>query len=151
MEWYKWVIIIILIFALYRISKSKGKAAPKKSRIDNLDDDLIWTFEFKNSITGEDLIYEIYRFDDLMDWNSAVEACKKLQHGWRLPDVAEFELLYRDLPDMWHLYSGYLWSISKWEDDDKAFRVRIPPKDMCGLAGIQEKRTFHLVIAVRTI
>jgi len=47
-------------------------------------------------------IYDNYKyFDQPVEWHDAKKNCKKIGHGWRLPDRKELQKLYND----YHLYN----------------------------------------------
>jgi hypothetical protein len=50
--------------------------------------------EIKNSITGKRLEVAENDFENEMDWDSAINACKNLGNGWRLPTKDEFEDIF---------------------------------------------------------
>ena len=52
----------------------------------------------------------------LMNWKEAVEACKKLGTGWRLPTKDELYILYKNREEIGGFANSYYWSST--EDDN---------------------------------
>lgn len=151
MEWYLWGIIIVLLYLFFKVFKTKGNSS--KRGIDIFDDTPIDKIQFKNPLTGENIIFETFRFNRDMDWNTAVKTCKMIGNGWRLPTISEFELLTGDEINWQWSYtnSGYFWSSTLCNESGIAFIARIPPKDQVGCTTTSEINMRHSVIAIRTI
>jgi hypothetical protein len=151
MEWYLWVLVIVLVFLFFLGIISKGIS--QMSGTDIFDDTPIKKIQFKNPLTGEVLIFETLRFNRDMDWSAADKACNLLGNGWRLPSIYEFELLTGEESNWsWCMnYSGYFWSSTLCNESDFVFIARIPPKDGVGCTTRSELRMLHSVIAIRKI
>ena len=50
--------------------------------------------EITNPINGERLQVAENDFEGQITWQEAIDACKNLENGWRLPTVSELEIMY---------------------------------------------------------
>jgi len=53
--------------------------------------------EITSPITGERIQVAKNDFENEMDWHNALQACKELGNGWRLPTQPEQEVIYKEL------------------------------------------------------
>jgi len=51
--------------------------------------------------------------DGRYEWEEAVEACEKLEGGWRLPTIDELKLMWYRRADVGSITSAYYWSSSE--------------------------------------
>ena len=155
MNWFLVLITIFVVLLFFYLIKSKLNRNASKSSIDNINDIPIQQIPLKDSLTGEILIVEMFRFNRKMDWNLANEACQNLGDEWRMPTIPEFELLLGDgalTKWFWsYAYAGYYWSSTLSNEDGKAFIARVPPKYQMGFSMIADTRSPYSVIAIRTI
>ncbi len=49
-------------------------------------------------------------FPKKMTWNEAKKACKSLGQGWRLPTIAEFEIMYENKDKIGGFANKFYWS-----------------------------------------
>tara|TARA_R110000868_G_scaffold224237_2_gene476169 strand:+ start:7670 stop:7996 length:327 start_codon:yes stop_codon:yes gene_type:complete len=53
----------------------------------------------------------------LMNWKEAVEACKKLGTGWRLPTKDELYILYKNREEIGGFANSYYWSSTESDNN----------------------------------
>ena len=53
-------------------------------------------------------------FPKKMTWNEAKKACKSLGQGWRLPTIAEFEIMYENKDKIGGFANGRYWSSTEY-------------------------------------
>jgi len=51
-------------------------------------------------------------FEETMVWGDANDACKKLGEGWRLPTLAELNIMYQNKDKIGHITKGVYWGCS---------------------------------------
>jgi len=65
-------------------------------------------------ILKESLHFEVYSENlEKCSWNDAIELCNKLGNGWRLPTIAELQLMYQNRNNI-GLNDDYYWSSTEY-------------------------------------
>ena len=59
----------------------------------------------EHPLTGEKFQVANKDFSDKMTWKDAIDACKNLGSGWRLPTKEELEAMYEEL-QLFHRFSN---------------------------------------------
>jgi hypothetical protein len=70
--------------------------------------------EERKSING----LEISESLGCMNWQEAIEACKKLGRGWRLPIKDELDMFYENREEIGGFANIYYWSSSEYDNSD---------------------------------
>jgi hypothetical protein len=79
---------------------------------------------FKNPISGETIQLAKIDFPEKMYYFNAVEACKQLGEGWRLPSKYEWEIIFKEFVENTETNfekQAYWINGISYEDDTKAF------------------------------
>lgn len=64
-----------------------------------------------------DLMIAEYDFPDIMDLDDAVQACKQLGEGWRLPTKQEISIIYQNRNEISYYPDDYYWSATLHDND----------------------------------
>ena len=86
----------------------------------DIDDDE--SHEEELDIIGEpikinDLMIAEYDFPYKMDWDDAMQACKELGEGWRLPTKQEISIIYQNRNEISYYPDDYYWSATLHDND----------------------------------
>lgn len=74
--------------------------------------------EGKKSVNGLEISDNL----GYMTWNEAVETCKKLGPGWRLPTKNELNMLYKNRKEIGGFAYNYYWSSTEVDNLDAWFQ-----------------------------
>ncbi len=67
--------------------------------------------EGKKSVNGLEISDNL----GYMNWHEAVETCKKLGPGWRLPTKNELNMLYKNRKEIGSFALNYYWSSTEFD------------------------------------
>lgn len=95
------------------ISGKDGKLFVRAVMTDDINDDELDKEEL--DIIGEpikinDLMIAEYDFPEKMDWEDAIQVCKDLGEGWRLPTKQEILLIYQNREEISYYPDDYYWT-----------------------------------------